>query len=302
MLKLLNQPYPIEESVSRRAIKSVAISTFIGFFLLAFQPFGLDDWQTPVKTLKILGFGGVTLMAMLVHYFVLPALFPRYFSDERWTVGKEIVQTLVLVMVISVGNRLYLGWLINKPLVLGSWLWSIGVTSLIGLFPISGIILLNYITQLKKYSRSANELPVHNPLPASDEKGTGSHPADTVVTLIADNEKDTLVFPAGNLLFIESSDNYCTVFYLKDGPNEVNKIAKPLLRSSLSRLEKQINQPHIAHKPVVRCHRSYVVNLDRAERITGNAQGYKLHLLGGQFQIPVARQYNETLVAELKSL
>ena len=72
---------------------------------------------------------------------------------------------------------------------------------------------------------------------------------------------------------------------------------KPLLRSSLSRLEKQIDQPHI-----VRCHRSYVVNINRVERVTGNAQGYKLHLFAGQFLIPVARQYNESLVAGLKDL
>ena len=304
MFNLLRQPYPTEEPVSQRVIKSIVIGAFVGLFLLVFQPFGLDDWQTSAKTLKILGFGGVTLIAMLAHYFVLPTLFPRYFSDERWTVGKEIVQTLTLVMVISVGNRLYLGWLIDEPLVLGSWLWSIGVTFLIGLFPITGIILLNYITQLKKYNRSANELPVHNPspVPASIEKEAGNHPADTVLTLIADNEKDSLMVPAGSLLFIESSDNYCTVFYLKNGPIATDQVAKPLLRSSLSRLEKQIQQPPTVRKPFVRCHRSYVINLDRVERVTGNAQGYKLHLLGGQFQIPVARQYNETLIAELKAL
>jgi DNA-binding LytR/AlgR family response regulator len=94
------------------------------------------------------------------------------------------------------------------------------------------------------------------------------------------------------LLFIESSDNYCTVVYLENG-----QLVKPLLRSSLSRLESQIDMPHI-----VRCHRSYVVNLDRVERVTGNAQGYKLHLMGGQLQVPVARRYNDTLVAELRAL
>ncbi len=89
-----------------------------------------------------------------------------------------------------------------------------------------------------------------------------------------------------------SRSSTVTVVYLKNG-----QPVKPLLRSSLSRLEGQINRPDI-----VRCHRSFVVNLDRVEKVTGNAQGYKLHLLDGQFQIPVARKYNDSLVAQLKAL
>ena len=176
------------------------------------------------------------------------------------------------------------------------------VTFLISVFPVTGLVLLNYIAQLKKYSQAAAELPVHisppDGVPITNTSGLGpDERSNSTLTLIADNEKDKLTLLTDELLFIESSDNYCTVVYLKNG-----QPTKPLLRSSLSRLEKQIMQPHTVRKPFVRCHRSYIVNLDRVERVTGNAQGYKLHLLGGQFQIPVARQYNETLVAELKVL
>ena len=50
----------------------------------------------------------------------------------------------------------------------------------------------------------------------------------------------------------------------------------------------------------VQIHRSAIVNLAQVERVTGNAQGYKLHLAGGQLTVPVARKYNETLVARLR--
>lgn len=293
MFRLLYQPYPTEESVRRRLAKAIAIAAFIGFFLLVFQPFGLDDWQTPAKTFKILGFGGVTLAVMLANYFILPTLLPRFFSDDRWTVGKEIVRVLSFITVIALGNRLYLGWLMHIPLAMGGWLWSIGITFLVGLFPTTGLILFHYITQLKKYSRGAEELPV--PMHQSDA-GSPAHlpgPVYVTVQLVADNDKDKLEIPARDLLFIESADNYCTIHFL----NHAGQVTKRLFRSSLSRLVGQINQPHI-----VRCHRSFVVNLNQVERVSGNAQGYKLHVMGGQFQIPVARQYNETLVAELKSL
>jgi DNA-binding LytR/AlgR family response regulator len=159
--------------------------------------------------------------------------------------------------------------------------------------------------QLRRYSRVAAELPNHSPSSAPGEPWLqervstvrANDAPDTLITLIADNDKDKLILRSGNLLFIESSDNYCTIFHVKSNATGIGQPAKLLLRSSLSRLEGQINQPHI-----VRCHRSYIVNLDRIERVTGNAQGYKLHLLGGQFQVPVARRFNDGLIVQLKSL
>lgn len=300
MVKLFQQPYPTEEPASRRLIKACAVGAFVGLFLLTFQPFGLDDWQTSAKAVKILGFGVVTAVVMLANYFLLPALFPHYFTDDYWTVGKGVVRVLGFIMVIAVGNQLYLSWLLAEPLTMAGLAWAMGVTFLLAVFPITGLISLDYIIQLKKYSHGASVFAVHALTPARlPDEVTGpaivtglNDKLEKLLTLLADNEKDTLIVPANELLFIESSDNYCTVVYLKNV-----RLLKPLLRSSLSRLEMQIDQPRI-----VRCHRSFVVNLDRVERVTGNAQGYKLHMADGQFQIPVARQYNESLISELKAV
>ncbi|GAB3987626.1 LytTR family DNA-binding domain-containing protein [Spirosoma daeguense] len=298
MVKLLSQPYPIDDSVGKALRKSFLIGLFVGMFLQIFQPFGLNLWDTPHKTLKIFGFGAVTAIVTGFNFLVWRRLFNRQFAEVRWTVGREIIFVTANITLIGIANRYYLDFLIGPVERSSIHGWSmILITFLIGLFPVTGLVLLNYITQLKKYSQTAAELPIHRTSSADLEKNHSirSEPIPTltdVVHLVADNEKDTLDVVVNDLLFVESSDNYCTVVYLKN-----DQPVKPLLRSSLSRLEKQISQPHI-----VRCHRSYVVNLNRIERVTGNAQGYKLHLFDGQFQIPVARQYNETLVAELKAL
>ncbi len=302
MVKLLSQPYPVEESTRQRLLRAVYIGAFVGVFLLLFQPFGLAMWQTSYKTGKILGFGLITFLLTAFNYTVWARLFPQQFSDRQWTVGREIAFVIVHILTISIANRLYLAWLIGDMAGLTDLTSVAFITFLVGIFPTAGSILFNYIVQLRKYSQGATELSVHstastpvarsstNLKTAGSDSGLTSPP--TTLTLVADNEKDSLTFPPVDLLYVESSDNYCTVVYLTDA-----QPVKRLLRSSLGRLEGQINQPHI-----VRCHRSYVVNLDRVERITGNAQGYKLHLCGGQFQIPVARKYNDTLVAELKVL
>jgi hypothetical protein len=298
MFTVFNQPFPVEDSFGRHFLRAILIGLFIGLFLIAFQPFGLNDWTTPHKIWKLLGFGGVTFIVTAFNFIVWPRLLPDQFSDKRWTVGREILMVMLNVLLIAVANRFYLEFLISEGKSGISWSGMLIATFLIGIFPVTGAVLFSYIRQLKKYTAAAEELPVHLPQQViSDDTVVSDAPAAVTITLLADNEKDAITFVAADLLFIESSDNYCTVVYLKDGPTGPRQPVKPLLRSSLSRLENQIARAHI-----VRCHRSYIVNLDRVERVTGNAQGYKLHLLGGQFQVPVARKYNDTLVAELKSL
>lgn len=299
MFNLLNQPYPSSEKSPGHRLRTAAlIGLFVGLFLVTFQPFGLSIWQTPHKALKIAGFGLITFVVTAFYFAILPRLFPNQFADKHWTVGREIILITGNILLIAIGNWLYLNWLTDGGQNGGlGWLGMILGTFLIGVFPVTGVVLFNYIRQLKKYSQGAAGLPVHllpptGTLGASSSPGPATDPSDATLTLIAENEKDTLTVESTNLLFIESSDNYCTVVYFRNG-----QPVKPLLRSSLSRLEGQINAPHI-----VRCHRSYVVNLDRIERVTGNAQGYKLHLLGGQFQVPVARKYNDSLVNQLKAL
>ncbi len=292
MFRLLRQPYPIEEPAGVALRRAVLIGVFVGLFLLVFQPFGIADWVTPYKTLKILGYGIVSFVVTAIHFLVWPRLFPATFSDRVWTVGKAILLIVTNILLITVANRLYLIALTGDQPSAGGWLNMLVITFLIGIFPSVGAVVAGYVIRLRQYVRQAAELPVHAPVPAVAKPVHAELTEATSLTLVADNEKDTITLQPNELLYIESSDNYCTVVYLKN-----SQPVKPLLRSSLSRLEGQIDRAD-----VVRCHRSFVVNLERVEKVTGNAQGYKLHFFDGQFQIPVARKYNDSLVAQLKAL
>lgn len=291
LVVFLRQPYPHHESTRQFLVRSLLIGGFVGLFLLLFQPFGINEWQLPYKTPKILGFGLVTFGVLVVDSVVLPRLFPSPFREANWTVGREIAYILTHIMLITVANRLYLGWLAGGSLA-GGWGWVMGMTFLIGIFPAVGVVLANYIIQLRRYSREATALSAE-----LETQPTHTYPTEPVpsLTLLADNGKEALTLAPNDLLAIESSDNYCTIHYQKRG-----QPAKELMRSSLSRLEVQLDEQLTDdHRPFVRCHRSYVVNLDRVERVSGNAQGYKLHLAQGTLLVPVARKYNDTLIRRL---
>ncbi|MDR0581883.1 MAG: LytTR family transcriptional regulator DNA-binding domain-containing protein [Prevotellaceae bacterium] len=89
-----------------------------------------------------------------------------------------------------------------------------------------------------------------------------------------------------NLLYIEAADNYVIVRYLNKG-----SLTKLLLRNSLKAIEK-----NMAHTNVVRCHRSYMVNLDAVTVI--RRQKGDIFMEFGKEQvpdIPVSSKYDEKI-------
>ncbi len=70
------------------------------------------------------------------------------------------------------------------------------------------------------------------------------------------------------------------------------------MRASLSRLAGQAAEQGAQ---LVRVHRSYLVNLQRVARVSGNAQGYRLHLSAPDVEpVPVGRTYSEAVLATLQ--
>ena len=272
MFKILNQLYPFPESnPTKRLLNCVAEGVFIGLFLVIFQPFGGTSWNHPHKILILAGYGLVAFFCGLMLRFVIPKIIPEFFKEQDWTVGREILKVMAMLLMIAAGNLVYAYKFTGGSFSLENFVLMFLIVALLGFFPITFGVMANYIYQLKKYS---TPVVVHKNMDIE----TMSNP----MRLIAENDKDFLEIMPPSLLYIESSDNYSTVFYEKE-----NRLEKELIRSSLSRLESQITD-----KNIVRCHRSFIVNLSQVDKITGNAQGYKFHLNTPNLVVPVARRYS----------
>jgi Response regulator of the LytR/AlgR family len=90
-----------------------------------------------------------------------------------------------------------------------------------------------------------------------------------------------------NLLYLESSDNYVSIYYLNKG-----KISKYLLRNTLKKMEDLFKNTEI-----VRCHRSYMVNFDKVKVMRKDKEGLQLELdLPSVIDIPVSRSYVEKVM------
>ncbi|WP_341226741.1 LytTR family DNA-binding domain-containing protein [uncultured Arcticibacterium sp.] len=255
---------------------SFILGVFIAGFLIVFQPFGISRWESESKVLHLLAFGGVTFGILVFMKVGVMKVFPNYFKEEKWTVGREILINFTVLCLITIGNFLYAVNIHLFPFKWEVFLWSFSAVVSLGVFPIFFNVFLKYKRGISKYSE-----PVM--------VGAAKEEKETDILLKAENGKDSLNLKAGELFFLESADNYSKVVFTAE-----NELKQELLRGSLSSMESQI-----LDEKIVRCHRSYIVNLNKTEKVTGNAQGYKLHLNGIETVIPVARKYS-SIVADLK--
>ena len=93
-----------------------------------------------------------------------------------------------------------------------------------------------------------------------------------------------------NLLYIDSADNYATIHYLNK-----SKISHFLIRNSLKWMEENL----IKDTPLVRCHRSYIVNLDRVKVMRKTKNGILLELDANNTpDIPVSKTYYERVMTK----
>jgi hypothetical protein len=251
--------------------------------LVLLQPFGINEVKSTSLVLNAALYALVTFVTTSINTFLLPKLFPNVYREEKWTVGKEFLHMCWHLVPITFGNWLLTHWLYGVRLswhTLFSFFW---ITFVVGIFPLWLNVLLKQQRLLKKYqagaSRLEEQLKQPEPLPRP-----AVLPANIIFS--SENGKEQFAVLPADLRFITSADNYVSIHFIKD-----HKLAAHLLRNTLRKVEEVL----AAHPRFFRCHRAYIVNLSVVEHVSGNAQGYKLHLKDVEELIPVSRNLNSRL-------
>lgn len=300
MFDFLKKPYPYYSFSFRDVYSNFLIGCFVAFFLIVFQPFGVSIWQTDYKLFKLMGFGFVSFICPLIFRLISTSILKNKNPEETWMVWKEMLGLILVICFIAFGNLCYGNFIKISHFNLQELSLALAATFLLAVFPITANVALKYNRFVALNQKDAELMEaevldfqqrtdVGNPIVIDSQETQG----DKLLVLIAENDKDKLELMLEELLFIESADNYSNiVFYRND------KINKQLLRGSLKRLESQIKVPFI-----VRCHRSYIVNLKLINHIKGNAQGYRIEFKANLSEtIPVSRNYSKALFERLESL
>lgn len=281
---IFKQPYPLYLEFSKTFPVIAGISLFVPFFLFTFLPFGLTVGDLANRKLYLLGFGAIVFIILSINVYMLARLFPSIFDEDRWTVGKEMLWILWNVFTCVTASAIFEFIQPGCPFTFAQLIKGYLKGFMMAIIPVSIVVLIAYLALLKSRLRRAEAINRKLSATASEK-----HPA--MLELVSESGTDHVRVNPTDLLFIQSTDNYATIVW-----QEQSQKRSALIRSSLKRLEDQIPLPHI-----IRCHRSYIVNLADVRSVSGNANGYKLYLKRHSEAIPVARRFGKQVMDILES-
>ena len=284
MTRWWHEPYPSLVSPWKVVVVPAAI-IFLVLYLL--QPFGIARIESG-KLWVTLGAACISAGVSSVFVWVLPRMFPRYYEERVWTLGKEVSGTLALLLCITVCVWFYVAWLCGVMpgvrLFFTVLLWVL----ILGAFPTVLFAMWNRNIRLARNLREATELNLR----LSQKPETEETPPATLV--FSGGTKEMLEMDARSFLYAESEGNYVRLHYLSHKDN------RPV--SKLLRLTMKQTEASVASAPfIVRCHRAFLVNLHQVSKVDGNSQGYRLRLEGCAEEVPVSRGYAKSVKALIES-
>jgi hypothetical protein len=285
LFQYLNRPCPHPATLKRWRI--VVVPSLIVLFILGiFQPFGIGE-MIKGGLAVLAGYVLVTAIGVSIVTYIFPLLFNHFYS-RNWTVGKNLLNNILVVLTISLGNTCYHCLLTDKSApfnwedVSAVFLFYLVITFLVSIVPFT---ILAFLLHNRSLSRRLLEIEELNeklakkiPLP---QTAYNSKPI-----MLSGNTKDSIELHPEQFIYLEAYGNYVKVNYAEGG-----LVKQKLLRTTIKQMEDELSPIPF----IIRCHRAFLVNVKQIVSVKGNSQGYKVSFDYPVGEIPVSRSYTKEL-------
>lgn len=270
------KPIPAYLTVKRNIIQLVLFTAvFALVFINVYEPFGVNVWFRITRWQLLLYSSLITLTGVLV---VVISRILMYFVSKRrkLTYWNYLVWVMAEVILMAMFYSLYIKGILHDQRFLPDLIkLSIQNTAL--------LLLLPYSVSWLYFSWKEKNLEIA-------EMAHAQVTPDLSRMLIPFmDEKGILRFSVKleNLLYLEASDNYVSIYYLNNG-----KVTRFMLRNTLKNLEEDLKGTEL-----VRCHRSFIVNCDKVKVIRREKDGVFLELdHPASVNLPVTKTYLESMM------
>ncbi len=269
--KYLKEPYPYYYGSQKKLVLLLLLICILSFsFSYFFEPFDINVAEHRINSIWILVIHA--FIPFPIAYLYISLISGNLKDELAWTLGKEIFNLAMILLIIGIVDFLIRDLIYTNP---DNWsfqyLWEeIRNTFLVGLLLLIILLPLNLERLINKHTSSLKKL-----------SSTTAKESNTILVSIKNSESnENIELKIKDFLFAKVESNYTEVF-----TSSSDEISKALIRITLKELEEQL-------KPVSRIfktHRSYLVNLNAIESISGNAQGYQLLLKNCSIKVPVSR-------------
>ncbi|MBE9481770.1 MAG: LytTR family transcriptional regulator [Bacteroidetes bacterium] len=272
--KWLNRKYLQNYIIKNPYIGTLIIAIFCFGFLTIYKPLSTHEARTFSYEVTMAIYCFISAIPVIVSVKVLKSI--KYFSKrEDWTILKELIS--ITLILIGMGVAIYfIAFFIEIPgqrWNISTFLDSCKYAFLIGIIPFTFFAAINYRYLLITGFQLNEE---NNAIGNSVIK-----PSEVIIQISSKLKKEELSFYPSQFMYALSDGNYVD-FYLKQN----NQIKKETIRNSISSIEQQLSEiPYF-----FRTHRAFIVNLKMVSKKQGNTLGYRLKLVGTDFEIPVSRQ------------
>ena len=284
----IDKPFPFFLNNDRQNFWLIcAISLFNYLFLLAFRPFG-DDAATLFEQVL---YSIICLVILTFNIILLPRIFCNWLDSSNWTFRKyfwfNIYNLVSISLIISVANILR-GQLRDTDIQIGALLFfDLVHITLLGIIPLFVMTMMLKGRMLIQAVKSGKAATKH----LDNSRRKGSKETEVGITIKSET-KEALNLNVASFIYAQAQSNYTEIFWI-----EHDEIKSQLIRLTLKSLMEQLN-----NSALVRCHRSYVINLLQVESISGNANGYHLNMYNIENSIPVSRNLGKEVLEKINSM
>lgn len=246
---------------------------FALLFINLYTPFGSKNWIPNVSDLRFFFYSNliiltgvlVVVISRIIMYYVVR-------SGRKITLGNYLIWVAIEIVSMSLFYTIYEQVIIIKDdrTFVEVFRASLLNTSLVILLPYSTLWLYfswrDKNKKLKELSRKELKTP--------EAKGMIHFKDDRGNLRFSIKQQD--------ILYLKGADNYVTIYY-----NDQHKLEHLMLRSTLKQLEEELKPFNI-----IRCHRSFMANMDHIKLIEKQNDGLIIRLDHTQLtEVPVSKTY-----------
>lgn len=257
---------------------TVHMILFTAFFALLFinlfQPFGSRNWYPNISDFKYFFFSSLIILTGMLVVVICRLFMGLYLRRQMLNYFQYVLIILIEILAMSLFFALFSRYVPTggkEKDFMQLFQNSFVNTSLVLLLPYAISILF---FSWKEKNRLLNEQQ-ENPISSVNKKG--------LVGFYDEKGELKISIMHDDLAFIESADNYANIHYINKG-----KLTSFIIRNSMKWIEDNLSQ----ETSLIRCHRSYIINLDKVRvfKKTKNGIFMELDMLNAN-DIPVSKTY-----------
>lgn len=275
----LNRAIPDYYVKHRNTVVQIIFTALFAYaFILIYHPFGSQSWFE-VNTGQFAFYTGFVVVVGMLVVIASRVIMTQIRKRRSITIAGYVV--MIALEVLSM-TGFYM--MIQKVFLKDQRFWfEVYYTAILNA---TLILLIPYLISILYFAWLDKKQNLEQLL-------IGKHPGSDPPRFIHfkdENGETKLTIQLSDLLYIEASENYVTIHFLN--PSQPGRV---LLRNSMKRMEEQLSG-----YPVIRCHRSYLVNLDRIKLAKKTKTGMVVELSSPVvIRLPVSETYKSNVFKTL---